>query len=43
MNETGFILGNKILDITFIAWFIAQFYKVLSTLIVQKNRYKTFF
>lgn len=37
MNETGIILGNKILDVTFIAWFIAQFYKVLSTIIFHKK------
>ena len=37
MDGTGIILGNKILDVTFIAWFIAQFYKVLSTCIIQKK------
>lgn len=37
MNETGIIFGNRILDITFIAWFIAQFYKVVSTLVIQKR------
>lgn len=28
----GIIFGNRILDIVFIAWFIAQFYKVLTTI-----------
>ena len=37
MSETGIILGNKILDVTFIAWFTAQFYKVLYTLFAQKK------
>lgn len=37
MNEAGIILGNKILDVTFIAWFIAQFYKVLTSIITEKK------
>lgn len=37
MGETGIILGNKILDITFIAWFIAQFYKVLTSIFSEKK------
>lgn len=37
MSETGIILGNKILDVTFIAWFTAQFYKVLTSIFVQKK------
>lgn len=28
----GIIFGNRILDIVFIAWFIVQFYKVLTTI-----------
>lgn len=31
----GIILNNRVLDVVFIAWFIAQFYKVLTT--VFKN------
>ena len=34
---SGFILGNKILDVVVIAWFIAQFYKVVSSLILEKR------
>lgn len=37
MGETGIILGNKILDVTFVAWFIAQFYKVLTGIFIQKK------
>ncbi|MDP0489153.1 MAG: divergent PAP2 family protein [Fusobacterium sp. JB021] len=36
MDEYGIIFGNKILDVTFIAWFIAQFYKVIATIFVDK-------
>lgn len=36
MNE-GIIFNNRILDITFIAWFLAQFYKVLETIFVEKG------
>ena len=28
----GIIFGNRVLDVVFIAWFIAQFYKVLTTI-----------
>lgn len=28
----GIILNNRVLDVVFIAWFIAQFYKVLTTI-----------
>jgi len=34
---SGFILGNKILDVVVVAWFIAQFYKVVRSLIVEKR------
>ena len=37
MNEAGIILGIKILDVTFIAWFIAQFYKVLTSIFIEKK------
>lgn len=37
MGETGIILGNRILDVTFVAWFIAQFYKVLTSIFIQKK------
>ena len=33
--DSGFIFGNKILDVVFLAWFCAQFYKVLSTLLSE--------
>lgn len=35
--EKGIILGNKILDVVFIAWFIAQFYKVITTILIDKK------
>lgn len=35
--EKGIILGNNILDVVFVAWFIAQFYKVINNLIVEKK------
>ena len=35
--DSGFLLGNKILDVVFIAWFCAQFYKVLSTLLFEQR------
>ena len=34
---SGIIFGNSILDVVFIAWFIAQFYKVVTSLIVDKK------
>lgn len=33
----GIILGNRVLDIVFIAWFIAQFYKVITSIFVNKK------
>lgn len=33
----GIIFGNRVLDIVFIAWFIAQFYKVLTTIFIDKK------
>lgn len=35
--RTGIIFGNKILDVVFVAWFVAQFYKVVFSLIVEKK------
>lgn len=35
--EKGIILGNRILDVVFIAWFIAQFYKVLVSIIAERR------
>jgi len=35
--NTGILFGNKILDVVFVAWFFAQFYKVLSSLIFEKK------
>ncbi len=35
--STGIILGNKILDVVVVAWFIAQFYKVVSSIIIEKK------
>ncbi len=37
MEEAGIILGNKILDVTFIAWLVAQLYKVFTTLFTKKK------
>ena len=34
----GIIFNNRVLDVVFIAWFIAQFYKVL-TLIFKKRKF----
>ena len=33
----GIIFGNRVLDVVFVAWFIAQFYKVISSTIVNKK------
>lgn len=33
----GIILGNRVLDVVFIAWFIAQFYKVITSVFVNKK------
>ena len=35
--EKGIILGNRILDVVFIAWFVAQFYKVITTIFIDKK------
>ena len=35
--EKGILLGNRILDVVFVAWFLAQFYKVISSLITDKK------
>ncbi|WP_297405870.1 divergent PAP2 family protein [uncultured Cetobacterium sp.] len=35
--EKGIILDNRILDVVFIAWFIAQFYKVVTTIFIDKK------
>ncbi len=35
--ETGIIFGNKILDVVAVAWFIAQFYKVVSAIVSKKK------
>jgi len=37
MMSPGIILGNKILDVVVVAWFIAQFYKVVSSLIAERK------
>lgn len=37
MNETGLIFNNRILDVTFVAWFLAQFYKVLETIFIDRD------
>lgn len=33
--DSGFLFGNKILDVVFIAWFCAQFYKVISSVLME--------
>lgn len=33
----GIILGNRVLDVVFIGWFVAQFYKVITTIIEDKK------
>lgn len=33
----GIIFGNRVLDVVFVAWFIAQFYKVIASTIVNKK------
>lgn len=35
--DSGIIFGNKILDVVTIAWFLAQFYKVINSLVVDKK------
>lgn len=37
MADTGIIFGNSILDVVFVAWFIAQFYKVIVSIIIDKK------
>ena len=37
MDDAGIILGNRILDVVFVAWFIAQFYKVIVSIIIDKK------
>jgi len=35
--EKGIIFGNSILDVVVVAWFVAQAYKVISALFVEKK------
>jgi acid phosphatase family membrane protein YuiD len=35
--KPGIIFGNRIIDVVFVAWFIAQFYKVLSVIILDRK------
>ena len=35
--KAGILFGNRIADVVFIAWFIAQFYKVLSCAVLEKT------
>ena len=35
--EKGIVFGNNILDVVFVAWFIAQFYKVIVSIIIDKK------
>ena len=35
--ENGIIFGNSILDVVIVAWFTAQFYKVVSSIIIDKK------
>jgi len=35
--ESGIIFGNRILDVVTIAWFLAQFHKVINSLVVDKK------
>jgi hypothetical protein len=35
--EKGILLDNSILDVVFVAWFLAQFYKVISSIIIDKR------
>ncbi len=35
--DSGIIFGNKILDVVTIAWFLAQFYKVINSLVIHKK------
>ncbi len=35
--EEGIMFGNKVLDVVFVSWFIAQFWKVITSLIKEKK------
>lgn len=35
--DKGILFNNAILDVAFVAWFIAQFYKVLSSIVKDKK------
>lgn len=35
--KAGILFGNRIADVVFIAWFIAQFYKLLSCVVIEKR------
>ncbi len=35
--ENGIILGNSILDVVFVAWAIAQLYKVISSIVIERK------
>ncbi|MEF9933131.1 MAG: divergent PAP2 family protein [Cetobacterium sp.] len=35
--QSGIIFGNRILDVVFVAWFIAQFYKVVSSIFLEQK------
>lgn len=35
--QNGVILNNRIIDVVFVSWFIAQFYKVITSIIVEKK------
>jgi acid phosphatase family membrane protein YuiD len=37
LMESGIIFGNKVLDVVTIAWFLAQFYNVINSLIIDKK------
>jgi len=35
--EEGIILGNSILDVVFVAWAVAQVYKVINSIVVERQ------
>ncbi len=35
--KAGILFGNRIADVVFIAWFIAQFYKLLSCVVTERR------
>ncbi len=35
--KAGILFGNRIADVVFIAWFIAQFYKLLSCVVIERR------